>query len=91
MSKWTESARDQQCQVRLPGCEYHTAILAHIRRKWNAGVGMKPADYMGAFACDSCHAQLDRRAGNLTQAEIDAAFLDGHLRTLRIWEEMGYL
>ena len=91
MSKWTESARHQQCQVGLPGCEVHQAVLAHIRRQWNAGTALKPPDYMGTFACDPCHAKLDRRTPGLTQAEIDEAFLDGHLKTLKIWESMGFL
>ena len=93
MSALRKAARGEACQVRLPGCEYgsETVSLAHIRRPWNAGVGTKPSDLHGAFACASCHAALDRREGYLTQAEIDAAFLDAHLRTLDIWKERGLI
>lgn len=96
MSKWTRSAEGQECQVRLPGClapDTSTTVLAHIRRPWNAGVGMKPPDYMGAFACASCHDALDGRHRGVTVAASlrSGAFLDAHLRTLRIWEGMGYL
>jgi hypothetical protein len=57
-------ARGQPCQVRLPGCDGGgpTTVLAHYRLAGYCGTGMKPDDLaFGAWACASCHDQVDRR------------------------------
>jgi hypothetical protein len=83
-----ELARGQDCQVRLPGCLYNseTVVLAHIRRGGTAGVGQKPPDLCGVYACAKCHDLMDGRnhAANLTRQEIDVAVLAGLCRTLAI-------
>lgn len=67
-----------------------TTVLAHIRR--SGGIGIKPPDVCGVFACSKCHDVMDRRAlfdgGYLI---LQSYILDGHLRTLRWWVENGYL
>ena len=82
-------AEGQACTLQLPGCHYGggTVILAHIRRPWNAGVGMKPKDHHGVFACQNCHDLIDRRTGHMSQAEIDQAQLDALMRTISVWVE----
>jgi hypothetical protein len=59
MSKYTKSARGQECQVRIPGvCNHNpeTVVLAHLN---GAGMGKKALDIHGAYACFDCHAYLD--------------------------------
>ena len=59
MSKYTESARWQECQVRIAGICNHdnsTTVFAHIN---GAGMGMKHEDIFGAFSCSACHEWLD--------------------------------
>ena len=54
-TKYTKSARGQDCQVRLEGiCNFNpeTTILAHLN---GGGAGMKHLDIHGAFCCSSCH------------------------------------
>lgn len=82
-----QAARGQQCQVRLPGvCSFDsdTVVLAHLRRGGVAGVGQKPNDLIGVYACDKCHSAIDGRvqvdAG--LKPVMDRYILDGLCRTL---------
>lgn len=88
MKNLRDMARGQHCQVRLPGCDFgtETTVLAHIRRANIAGVGQKPPDLCGVYACAKCHDLIDGRAhaANLTKADIDHAVFYGLLRTLAI-------
>jgi hypothetical protein len=61
-------------------------VLAHIRRANIAGVGQKPPDLCGVYACANCHSLIDGRTMlvNLTQMEINQAILYALLRTLVI-------
>jgi hypothetical protein len=94
MSKLRNSARGQQCLVRLPGhCNGNpeTVVLAHLRVAGLGGTGMKPPDWAGAFACSGCHDAIDGRA------PLDPAIrpvlwkyvMEGHLRTMRFWVDEG--
>ena len=68
MSKIRKSARGQECQVRLPGiCNGNpeTTVLAHYRMAGMCGMGIKPPDFMGAYACSACHDEIDRRTRHL--------------------------
>jgi hypothetical protein len=54
-------ARGKPCMVRIPGvCNHNpeTTVLAHIRRGGVAGVGQKPPDTCGVWACSNCHAVM---------------------------------
>jgi len=91
VSKLRKSAQGQDCHLRIPGvCNYNpeTTVLAHIRRG-NAGIGMKPPDVCGVFACSGCHDWLDGRVRQETLN--DQYILDGHLRTLKFWDDNGYI
>ena len=62
MSKITQSAKGEECQVRIPGvCNYDpaTVVFAHIG---GGGMGTKQPDTEGAYCCSSCHDVLDGRA-----------------------------
>lgn len=99
MSKLTESARGQDCQIRIPGvCNFdpETTVLAHLP---GGGMGKKQPDWMGAFACSACHDAIDGRTrppGRWTRhgADLDyyrIAHYEGVIRTQAIWFEMGLL
>lgn len=64
VSKITKAARDQPCTIRLACCngDIRTTVLAHYRSvRLGAGTSHKPADFIGAFACSSCHDVVDGR------------------------------
>ncbi|MDY7025970.1 MAG: nuclease domain-containing protein [Pseudomonadota bacterium] len=64
MSKITKYARGQECSLRLECCNYNTetTVWAHISIGFNSGMGMKPVDIFGVFACSDCHDALDGRS-----------------------------
>jgi len=77
-------ARGQECKVRIIGvCNHNpeTTVLAHIRRGGVAGVGQKPPDLVGVWACSSCHDYIDGRAWT-NYAEVWPDVLDAMCRTL---------
>ncbi|MDY7025996.1 MAG: nuclease domain-containing protein [Pseudomonadota bacterium] len=63
MSKIAKSAQGEQCSLRLECCNFNseTTIWAHISLGFNSGMGMKPLDLHGCYACSSCHDALDGR------------------------------
>lgn len=81
-------ARDRDCQVRLPGiCNGNpeTTVLAHFRLIGISGMGRKPHDFLGSWACSSCHAKVDTDKS----PEVQLAFAHGVLRTqARLLEEL---
>lgn len=58
-----ESARGQDCTLRLPGCDGggETTVLAHLPFS-GTGMGTKATDTAAVYACYSCHQQLDGHA-----------------------------
>ena len=98
MSKITESARGEQCQVRIVGvCNHNpeTVVLAHCNASAaGKGIGLKSLDLAGAFACFECHSVYDRRAPTprgMTRQDVESAFADGHYRSLVILREKGLI
>lgn len=62
-TKVRESARGEQCTLRLPAiCNWdtETTVLAHLP-VGQKGMGMKTPDIFAVYACSSCHDALDRR------------------------------
>lgn len=59
------SARGQQCALNIVGvCNYDpsTVVLAHLRGYGGGeGMGRKPDDLAGVYACSDCHDAIDRR------------------------------
>ncbi len=86
MSKLRKAAQGKPCMVRIPSICNHdpeTTVLAHIRRGGIAGIGQKPVDLAGVWACSACHDEIDGRTNKIIMAdEIDEYILAGLCRTL---------
>ncbi len=72
MSKIRNSARGEDCSLRLGMCSSdETVILAHIGRI--RGMGIKCADHFAVYACSSCHDVIDGRAkSEFSKLELQA-------------------
>jgi hypothetical protein len=90
------NARGQRCTLWLPGCkdDTDTVVLCHLRQFGGGGMGTKPHDSEGVFACAHCHDVLDGRK-NLTpelRGEMnDGVLLWALIQTLRAQREAGVL
>lgn len=83
-SKLTKAARGRECQVRIPGvCNGNpeTTVLAHYRMAGTCGVGFKPNDLQGAWACAACHDACDGRSKTISRAEARQYHAEGVMRT----------
>lgn len=92
MSKLTKLARDRECQVRLPGIcnrDPATTVLAHYRLAGTCGMSIKPHDLLGAWACSSCHGEIDRRTRHIDADSASLAHLEGVIRTQAILLKEG--
>lgn len=80
--------------VRLPGiCNQNwlTVVLAHFRMAGICGIGRKPPDPCGAWACSDCHDAIDRRTHlELERDYLRLAHLEGVIRTLAALHEEGW-
>ena len=84
MTNLRKEAQGRECQVRLPGIcngNSETVVLAHYRMAGLCGVGMKPNDLFGAWACSACHDEIDRRTRRTDASEAHMAHLEGVIRT----------
>lgn len=92
MSKITESARGEQCQVRIPSyCNYRpeTTVFAH---KNGAGMGTKANDMHGAYACSRCHDVIDGRVKtNYNKDHLKLWFYESIFRTNLLLIEKGLI
>ncbi|WP_099121302.1 nuclease domain-containing protein [Xenorhabdus sp. KK7.4] len=61
-----------------------TVVLAHYRMAGICGMGMKPHDLFGAWACSSCHDEIDRRTIQTDADYAHMAHLEGVIRTQSI-------
>lgn len=97
MSAITESARGEECQIRLWNvCNRNpeTVVWAHANGSAaGKGIGMKSPDLLGAYACSACHDAYDRRTTpkHLTRAEVELAFHQGHQRSLILLAQKGLI
>ena len=95
MSKIRESAKGEDCQVRLPGIcngDPATTVWAHANGSAaGKGIGMKSPDLLGAYACSACHDEYDRRTANFTLSMSRLLFWEGHARSLIKLIEKGLL
>ena len=91
MSKLTKEAKGRECQVRLPCCNHNpeTTVLAHYRLAGTCGVGMKPNDLQGAWACSSRHDEIDRRTRIFENEFVRLAHTEGVMRTIDILVREG--
>lgn len=84
MANLRKEARGRECQVRIFGvCNGNpeTTVLAHYRMAGLCGTGIKPNDLMGAWACSSCHDEVDRRTHVINNHDAKIHHLEGVMRT----------
>lgn len=85
MSKIRKSAKNKECQIRIPGVcrhETETVCLCHIN---GAGWARKSLDIHGAYGCQSCHDVVDGRLPTGWDNDlIKLWFLEGVIRTQEI-------
>lgn len=86
MSRITEAARGMSCMVRIPGvCNgiVETTVLAHYRLAGLCGMGIKPPDIIGSWACSACHDCVDNRVpcDEWDYQEVRLMHAEGCLRT----------
>lgn len=98
MSKLRESARGEECLVRIPGiCKWlpEYTILSHYPGgAGGKGRSIKSIDQCGAYCCTACDAVIDRQAkppAGMTYEECLLAWHEGHMRTLVRMKEKGLL
>lgn len=92
MANLRKEARGRECQVRIYGvCNHNpeTIVLAHYRMAGLCGTGMKPDDLLGAWACSSCHDEIDRRTHIIDQVFAKIYHLEGVMRTQDILRKEG--
>jgi len=86
-TKLTKAARGRDCQVRVPGvCNGNpeTTVLAHYRLAGTSGMGCKPNDFQGAWACSACHNYVDGRGSSRRRDDREESRLlhaEGVMRT----------
>lgn len=90
MSKITESARGEDCEVRLPGvCTFNPAqtVWAHANgHAAGKGYGLKSPDALGAYACYACHMVVDGHnpaPPGVSRQDVLLAFHEAHQRSFR--------
>lgn len=97
MSKITESARSEDCQVRYIGvCTFDPAktIWSHCRHgAAGRGKSVKALDLAGAYACTACDAAYDQMQGakHMTREQLDLDWFHGHMRSLVILKNKGLI
>jgi hypothetical protein len=95
--KLRQSAKGEDCLVRIPGCPSDPAqtIWSHYRGSAGGkGGSIKATDIAGAYACTYCDAVYDGqtpRPDGMTKAEVDLAWLEGHVRSLVRLQQKGLL
>jgi len=98
MSAITQSARGEQCQIRIPGvCNHNPETVVFCHANGSAagkGIGMKSPDILGAYGCSACHAVVDRLVPlpkHLTRDDVKLMFYEGHARTVLRLIEKGLI
>ncbi|UIW10356.1 protein of unknown function DUF1364 [Flyfo siphovirus Tbat2_3] len=84
MTNLRKEAKGRECQVRIFGvCNGNpeTTVLAHYRMAGLCGTGTKPNDLMAAWACSSCHDEIDRRTHVINSHDAKIHHLEGVMRT----------
>ena len=92
MSKITESARNEDCQVRIIGvCNFDpaTTVFAHLG---GGGIAGKRSDILGAYCCSNCHDIVDGRVKTkIPEMSYRLDFYDGVARTQEMLVNKGLI
>ena len=98
IKKIRDSARGQECTIQSPWCNHlpETVVFAHYGTPGEKGIGLKPDDTSGAYACSSCHDALDGRTHWRTKdtryiETKDFYWFRGMRRTWKLLVENGVL
>lgn len=91
-----DSARNEACQVRIPGACTHdpaTTIWSHAPLgAAGKGRSIKAIDLAGAYCCTACDAVIDGQAplpAGVTRQQAELDWMHGHLRSLVILKQKG--
>jgi len=94
LSAITKAAEGEQCTVNIAEkCNYDptTVALAHLRWLGGCGMGIKPNDLQGVFACCICHDLIDGRSPGLSKDDRNFYALRALARThIRLAEKLGW-
>ncbi len=97
MTDLRKLARGKDCMLRIPLVCNHdreTTVLAHVRRGFY-GMGTKPVDWCGVWACSACHDVYDERSklplGFANRDELESEMLRALCQQLAKYVEMGVL
>ena len=78
-------AKGRDCMIRIGGiCNFNpeTTVLAHYRMAGLCGMGIKPNNLQGAWACSACHDACDGRTKTAySRDELRLMHLEGVMRT----------
>jgi len=95
MSKIRESARDEECQIRIPAVctgDPATTVLCHLP---SHAMGAKCDDIHGSYGCHACHDYVDGRVQRPDDAHYALHrkiwFYEGVFRTQTILLEKGLI
>ena len=95
LKKIRDSARGQDCMVESSWCNHNpeTVVFAHYGEPGEKGMGLKPDDTSGVYACSDCHDYLDGRAhiNNRQDHVIQWLWFRAMRRTWRLLVENGVL
>jgi len=88
-----EHARGKPCQIQIFGvCNGNpeTTVLCHLP---SGSMGMKADDIHAAIGCNACHDAVDGRRSVMgyTPNEVTMLFLEGVIRTQKLWIKEGLL
>lgn len=90
--KYTRSAKNKECQIRIPGyCNFNikTTVLCHLN---GAGTGLKNLNIHAAYGCNNCHDVVDGRVNTEFDKETKLLwFLEAVIRTQIIMVKEGVL
>lgn len=92
-----DSARGEECAIRLPGCDGggETTVWCHLPEAVaGRGMGLKGIDILGAYGCRNCHDIVDRRAprpGRMTEHDVALAFYRALARSVVKLAQKGLL
>lgn len=90
-----KEAQGRPCMIRIPGiCNGNpeTVVLAHLNNKslFGVGTGQKVPDMFGAWACSSCHDEVDGRTDH-DVIGLAVEFYEGVFRTMNELRKEGKL
>lgn len=98
MSKIRESARGEDCTVRLQGvCKFDPEYTIWSHGRWNRagrGKAIKAIDLNGAYACTACDAVYDGQVpipAGMTRESVDIDWCMGHFESLKRLADKGLI